>query len=224
MEHVVPDEWSSSIERVFGARVETALRYHDALASAGVERGLIGPREVPRLWDRHILNCAVLGELVPEGAKVVDVGSGAGLPGIPLAIARPDLAVLLVEPLLRRVNFLEEFVAAANLGNVTVLRGRAEEKSVVKQAGGADVVTSRAVAPLLKLAAWSLPLVRADGVMLAMKGESAAEELARDAAGLRKLGADAGEVLRCGEGIVDPATTVVRLRRTSAQRQRSQRR
>ena len=113
-------------ERVFGPRLELAVQYHESLATAGVERGLIGPREVPRLWERHILNCAVVGELIDEGERVVDVGSGAGLPGIPLAIARPDLRVTLVEPLLRRTVYLAEFVDSHDL-DVLVVRGRAEQ-------------------------------------------------------------------------------------------------
>ncbi|MFI0142208.1 16S rRNA (guanine(527)-N(7))-methyltransferase RsmG, partial [Streptomyces luteogriseus] len=143
---------------VFGDRYEIAERYYQSLATDGVERGLIGPREVPRLWERHLLNCAVIGELIAEGESVVDVGSGAGLPGIPLAIARPDLKVTLVEPLLRRSVYLAEFIESNGL-DVLVVRGRAEESGVVKEAGGADVVTSRAVAPLEKLARWSLPLI-----------------------------------------------------------------
>lgn len=136
----------ASAATVFGDRLDLARRYCTALATAGVERGLIGPREVPRLWDRHLLNCAVLGELIAEGASVVDIGSGAGLPGIPLAIARPDLRITLVEPLLRRTVFLSEFIESVGL-DVTVVRGRAEQSGVMKEAGGADVVTSRAVAP-----------------------------------------------------------------------------
>lgn len=159
---------------VFGDRYEIAERYYQSLATDGVERGLIGPREVPRLWERHLLNCAVIGELIAEGESVVDVGSGAGLPGIPLAIARPDLKVTLVEPLLRRSVYLAEFIESNGL-DVLVVRGRAEESGVVKEAGGADVVTSRAVAPLEKLARWSLPLIHEHGRMLALKGSSAAE-------------------------------------------------
>ncbi|MBF6268633.1 16S rRNA (guanine(527)-N(7))-methyltransferase RsmG [Nocardia farcinica] len=192
---------------VFGDRLDVARRYYDALATAGVERGLIGPREVPRLWDRHILNCAVVAELMPESATVVDVGSGAGLPGIPLAIARPDLRITLVEPLLRRTAFLSEFIDAAGL-DITVVRGRAEHSGVIKEAGGADVVTSRAVAPLAKLAQWSLPLLRDHGRMLALKGASVAEELDRDAETLERLGAGKFEVLECGVGIVATPTVV----------------
>ncbi|MFI7004105.1 16S rRNA (guanine(527)-N(7))-methyltransferase RsmG [Nocardia sp. NPDC050175] len=193
---------------VFGDRLDLARRYCAALATAGVERGLIGPREVPRLWDRHILNCAVIGELIAEGASVVDIGSGAGLPGIPLAIARPDLRITLVEPLLRRTIFLSEFIEAAGL-DVTVVRGRAEQSGVLKEAGGADVVTSRAVAPLGKLAQWSLPLLRDHGRMLALKGVSAAEELARDGEALERAGAGNATVVECGAGIVSTPTLII---------------
>ncbi|MGW6426135.1 16S rRNA (guanine(527)-N(7))-methyltransferase RsmG [Nocardia sp. NPDC055053] len=195
--------------RVFGDRLDLARRYCAALATAGVERGLIGPREVPRLWERHILNCAVVGELIEEGAAVVDIGSGAGLPGIPLAIARPDLRITLVEPLLRRTVFLSEFVDEIGLKNVTVVRGRAEQSGVIKEAGGADVVTSRAVAPLAKLAHWSLPLLRDHGRMLALKGTSAAEELERDGAELIRDGATDLRVVGCGAGIVEVPTLVI---------------
>ncbi|MEU5761625.1 16S rRNA (guanine(527)-N(7))-methyltransferase RsmG [Nocardia sp. NPDC047648] len=198
----------ASAATVFGDRLDLARRYCTALATAGVERGLIGPREVPRLWDRHILNCAVLGELIAEGASVVDIGSGAGLPGIPLAIARPDLRITLVEPLLRRTVFLSEFIESVDL-DVTVVRGRAEQSGVMKEAGGADVVTSRAVAPLGKLAQWSLPLLRDHGHMLALKGSSAAEELERDGAALAKAGAGNAVVLQCGVGLVATPTMVI---------------
>ena len=166
---------------VFGSRLPLAQEYHDSLATDGSTRGFIGPREVPRLWDRHIINCAVVKQAIPEGATVIDVGSGAGLPGIPLAIARPDLQITLIEPLLKRYNYLNEVVEELGLDNVTVLRGRAEEGPIKKAVAGADVVTSRAVAPLGKLAKWSLPLVRKGGEMIALKGSSVHEELERDA-------------------------------------------
>ena len=166
----------------FGDETDRAEQYVRLLATEGTLRGLIGPREVPRLWDRHLLNSVALAPLIPAGARVVDVGSGAGLPGIPLALARPDLTVTLLEPLARRVTFLDEAVHALRLANVTVVRGRAEEGPVVRSLGGADVVTARAVAPLEKLAGWCLPLLRPGGQLLALKGSSAAEELA--AAGL----------------------------------------
>lgn len=194
---------------VFGDNLERAERYTHWLATAGIERGLIGPREVPRLWDRHVLNSAVLGEAIPEGARIVDVGSGAGLPGIPLAIARPDLRVQLVEPLLRRTTFLSEVVEDLGLHNVEVIRGRAEEPAVMDQVKGADVVTSRAVAPLGKLTRWSLPLVRKGGSMRALKGSSVSEELVRDAKEIKKAGGGKGEVLTVGAEVLEQATHVV---------------
>ena len=137
-------------------------------------RGLIGPREAPRLWDRHLLNCAVLAEVMPERRDVCDIGSGAGLPGLVLAIARPDLTVTLVEPLLRRTTFLEEVVAELGLDSVEVVRGRAEELHGQRTF---DVVTSRAVAPLERLLRWSMPLVAPRGALVAMKGSSVDEEI-----------------------------------------------
>ena len=172
---------------VFGDRLALARRYADHLVGSGVERGLLGPREAPRIWDRHILNCAVVAELLPDGARTVDLGSGAGLPGIPLALARPDLSVVLVEPLARRVDWLREVVEDLDLP-VTVERGRAEEPGVRARWEGADVVTARAVAPLARLAGWALPLLRPGGMMLALKGASADAEVARDAVAVRKLG------------------------------------
>ncbi|MFF0817760.1 16S rRNA (guanine(527)-N(7))-methyltransferase RsmG [Rhodococcus sp. NPDC003318] len=212
VEHSESVDIPEAARRVFGDRLGLAQQYHDSLATDGVERGLIGPREVPRLWDRHLLNCAVIGELIAEGESVVDVGSGAGLPGIPLAIARPDLKVTLVEPLLRRSIYLAEFIESAGL-DIRVVRGRAEQSGVVHEVGGADVVTSRAVAPLEKLARWSIPLVHERGRMLAMKGSSAAEEISRDRASLTRLGAGKLEILECGVGILPTPTIVVRAER-----------
>lgn len=174
---------------VFGTRLESAIRYVEILSTAGLERGLMGPRERPRLWDRHVLNSAAASASLRQGESVVDIGSGAGLPGIPLSLARPDLRVTLVEPLLRRVTFLEEVVGELEL-NIRILRGRAEDKTVIAEAGEADVVISRAVAPLAKLAGWSAPLLRLGGRMVALKGSSAGEEIQRDARALRKLGFD----------------------------------
>ncbi|MEY8578285.1 16S rRNA (guanine(527)-N(7))-methyltransferase RsmG [Corynebacteriaceae bacterium 6-324] len=194
---------------VFKDRLPLAEKYHDLLASDGSTRGFIGPREVPRLWDRHLINCAVIGDVMEEGATIVDIGSGAGLPGIPLAIARPDLKITLIEPLLKRSVFLQEVVDKLALDNVTVIRGRAEEGPVKKAAAGADIVTSRAVAPLGKLAKWSLPLVRRGGEMIAMKGESVHEELERDAADIKRAGGGKAtvEVVR--------GTTIIRVPRVN---------
>lgn len=194
---------------VFGSRLPLAQEYHDSLATDGSTRGFIGPREVPRLWERHILNCAVIEEVIPEGATVIDVGSGAGLPGIPLAIARPDLHITLIEPLLKRYNYLNEVTETLGLDNVTVLRGRAEEGPIKKAVAGADVVTSRAVAPLGKLAKWSLPLVRKGGEMIALKGSSVHEELERDAADIKKAGGGKAEVTTVH------GTTIIRVPRVN---------
>jgi 16S rRNA (guanine527-N7)-methyltransferase len=160
------------------------------------------------VWDRHVLNCAVVAELLPDGARTVDIGSGAGLPGIPLALARPDLSLVLVEPLARRVDWLREVVEDLDLP-VTVERGRAEEPGVRARWEGADVVTARAVAPLARLAGWALPLLRQGGTLLALKGASADAEVARDAVAVRRLGGGEPRVVRCGTGLVDPPSTVV---------------
>ncbi len=202
-----------AVGELFGDRAELARRYVASLAADGVLRGLIGPRETGRLWTRHVLNSVVAAPLLPVGGSVVDVGSGAGLPGIPLAIARPDCTLILVEPLLRRTVYLAEIVAALGLSNVRVLRGRAED--VIGSLGegakdGADVVTSRAVAPLGKLARWSVPLLRVGGKFLPLKGSSAPDEISRDGAELTAVGLGAAEVLEVGGGIVDPVTFVVR--------------
>ncbi|NLU69518.1 16S rRNA (guanine(527)-N(7))-methyltransferase RsmG [Streptomyces sp. HNM0574] len=195
-------------EEVFGDRLPEVVRYAELLADAGVRRGLIGPREVPRLWERHLLNCAVLSEAVSEDVTVCDVGSGAGLPGIPLALCRPDLRITLLEPLLRRTTFLQEAVELMGLDHVTVVRGRAEE--VLGTLDPVHVVTARAVAPLERLAGWGVPLLRPYGEMLAIKGDTAEEELRTARAALQKLGVVETSVVHVGEGIVDPPSTVVR--------------
>ncbi|MHA6797263.1 16S rRNA (guanine(527)-N(7))-methyltransferase RsmG [Pseudonocardia bannensis] len=202
---------------VFGDRLPAARRYAEHLATSGVVRGLIGPREAGRVWDRHILNCAVAAELIPHGARLVDVGSGAGLPGIPLALARPDLQVVLIEPLARRVDWLDEIIADLDIP-VVVERGRAEEAAMRRRWEGADVVTARAVAPLARLAGWALPLLRPGGTLLAVKGASAAEEVVRDAATVRKSGGGEPQVMRCGVGVVDPPSTVVLVERVANRR------
>lgn len=198
---------------VFGERLDLARRYAGHLAGSGVERGLLGPREAARVWDRHILNCAVVADLLPDGARVVDVGSGAGLPGIPLALARPDLSVVLVEPLARRVDWLCQVVEDLGLA-VQVTRGRAEESGVRARWEGADVVTARAVAPLARLAGWALPLLRPGGTLLALKGATAAEEAGRDAVAVRRLGGSAPRIVRCGADVVDLPSTVVVVERS----------
>ena len=190
-------------------RLKLAERYVELLATDGVVRGLIGPREAPRLWERHLLNCAAVAEMVPEGSSVCDVGSGAGLPGVVLAITRPDLEVELVEPLLRRTTFLAETVAALDLANVTVTRGRAEDLHGVRRF---DVVTSRAVAPLARLLGWSMPLVTPEGVLLGMKGSSVAGEIEDACTALADLGCAPPEILEIGDSDALSTTRVVRVR------------
>ena len=198
---------------MFSRALPTAEAYAELLTVEATVRGLIGPREVPRLWERHILNCAVISDLMPEGSSVCDIGSGAGLPGLVLAIRRPDMFLTLVEPLLRRTTFLDLAVTSLGLKNVTVHRGRAEEMhGESKQAGGFDVVTSRAVAPMERLAGWSLPLVRSGGLFLAMKGSSAQEELDGAGKALRRLGGVDGHVETVGERWLTPPVTVVSVR------------
>ena len=194
---------------LFGERLPTMVRYAELLAGPGVERGLIGPREVERLWERHLLNCGAVAELIAYESDVVDVGSGGGLPGLVLAIARPDLRMILLEPLLRRTVFLAECVEKLELDNVEVRRARAEE-----WAGGrltAEVVTARAVAPLEKLIGWCLPLLAANGRMLALKGEAAGAELEAAAPSLPRLGAVDWAVVEVGASLGEAATRVVRI-------------
>lgn len=207
VKHTAPDA-PAAAAAVFGDRLALARQYADLLAGPGVEWGLIGPREVDRLWDRHILNSAAVAELIEPSARVVDIGSGAGLPGIPLAIARPDLALTLVEPMLRRTDFLSEAVQTLGL-TASVIRGRAEDPTVRTTLGGADVVVSRAVADLEKLTRWSLPLLRPGGRMLALKGERAEAEVAERRQSMTRLGVAGIEVVRCGASYLDPPTTVV---------------
>jgi 16S rRNA (guanine527-N7)-methyltransferase len=198
--------------QVFGPLLWVATEYVARLASDGVARGLIGPREVPRLWDRHVLNSAAVAEAVPEGSRVVDVGSGAGLPGIPLGLARPDVDLTLVEPMARRVEFLEEVVSGlarpAGL-RWRVVRGRAEERSVATAVGPVDVVTARAVAPLPRLVGWCRGLMRPGSQLVALVGARALDELPSlvpelEAAGMRDVHSRA-----VGAGLGDAATTVV---------------
>jgi 16S rRNA (guanine527-N7)-methyltransferase len=193
----------------FGDSLAKAQQYVELLATDGVTRGLIGPRETARLWDRHLLNCALVAELVPDQGELVDIGSGAGLPGVVLAMLRPRLHVVLLEPLLRRSVFLEECVSALDLPNATVLRARAEEKAASRIS--ADVATARAVAPLDRLVGWAAGLLRPGGQLLAIKGQSAAAELAAAGPVLSALGVRSAEVLQAGHGRVVSATTIVRV-------------
>jgi 16S rRNA (guanine527-N7)-methyltransferase len=195
---------------LFGDRLPLAEQYAGSLAGDGVLRGVIGPREADRIWSRHVLNCAVLTELFAPGVRVVDVGSGAGLPGIVLALRRPDLRVDLVEPLQRRIDYLTDVVVALGLTEqVRVVRGRADERSVRDEVGGAAWVTARAVAPLDRLVRWCLPLLAPSGRLALMKGASAADELAQHRSALSRAGAAQPEIVQCGADVIDPPVTVV---------------
>ena len=191
---------------VFGPVLGSAEAFAQILATRGVERGLIGPHEVPRLWDRHLLNCAVVAELLGDRCQtLVDIGSGAGLPGIVLAMVRPEIEITLLEPMERRCRFLAECVAELGLANASVLRGRAEDVVV-----RVDVATARAVAPLDRLAELAISVVKPGGMVLAIKGRTAGDELKKARPVLRRIGARSAEVVRAGQGKVVPATTVVR--------------
>ncbi|HVU62185.1 MAG TPA: 16S rRNA (guanine(527)-N(7))-methyltransferase RsmG [Mycobacteriales bacterium] len=191
---------------VFGADTDRAARYAVLLATIGIERGLLGPREADRIWGRHLFNSAALAPLVASSATVVDLGSGAGLPGIPLALARPDLRVVLLEPMARRVQFLEECVRELGLGNVTVHRGRAQDGVPVT----ADAVTARAVAPLAALAVLAFPLCRNDGVLYALKGAKAVAE-----AGELDRGGGFVSIIHNLTDADDEPATVVEVRRSN---------
>lgn len=195
-------------EALFGAELPRAVAFAELLAEHGVERGLIGPRETDRLWDRHLLNSVAVAEVIPRAARVVDLGSGAGLPGVPLAIARPDLDVTLLEAMARRVEWLEHVARTLDLV-VTVVRGRAEEPAIKRRVNGADVVVARAVAPLAKLVEWSLPLLRRGGSLVAMKGASAAEEVARDRKAILRAGGSEPRIESCGVSVLSDPTTIV---------------
>jgi 16S rRNA (guanine527-N7)-methyltransferase len=202
-------------ERVFGDRLALLEQYVAWLAGPGIERGLLGPRERERLWTRHVLNCAGLAALVPPGSRVCDVGSGAGLPGVVLAAQRPDCVITLLEPLLRRAAFLSEVVADLGLTDVRVVRERAEDHREQY-----DVVTGRAVAPLDRLAGWLLPLTLEDGVVLALKGARATQEVAEHRQQLEDLGVRSLEVLPLRSPDPEASTEVVRLRPGAVPRRR----
>jgi 16S rRNA (guanine527-N7)-methyltransferase len=216
VKHVVPRDRTApqippppdAAAAIFGDRLAVAQRYADLLADLGVEWGLLGPREVDRLWDRHLLNCGAVAELLEPGERIADIGSGAGLPGLALAIAKPGLRVVLIESLLRRADFLRTAVTELGL-DVEVVRGRAEDAAVRDGAGGCDAVVSRAVAPLDKLTRWSMGLLRPDGRMLAIKGERAPDELREHRRVMTELGATDARVVECGVRYLSPPTTVV---------------
>jgi 16S rRNA (guanine527-N7)-methyltransferase len=193
---------------VFGGRLALAERFATILADTGVTHGLIGPREVPILWERHILNCAVAHEAFPADQSVVDVGSGAGLPGLALAIVRPDLHLHLVEPMLRRTTWLSTTIEELGLDNCTVHRGRAEELHGVLSA---PFATARAVARIDKLARWTFPLLRDGGTLVALKGDSAQQELDAEQKTLRKLGMTTARIVTYGSELLPVPTTTLQV-------------
>jgi len=204
---VEPPEPSAVARGVFGDSLAGAVRFAALLADAGVVRGLIGPRETPRLWERHLVNCALLADGIPAGDTVADVGSGAGLPGVVLALRRPDLDVTLIEPLQRRAAFLSEAVVELELTRVEVVRARAEDLHGTRTFA---TVVSRAVAPLPRLLGWCLPLVAPGGQLLAMKGAAARRELDEAAPMLRRMWGGPAEVVQFGRA-GDPPTTAIRV-------------
>jgi 16S rRNA (guanine527-N7)-methyltransferase len=183
-----------------------AERYVEWLVGPGVERGLLGPRESDRVWERHLLNCAALDAVVPARGSICDLGSGAGLPGLVLALLRPSQPIVLLEPLLRRATFLIEVVQDLGFDHVTVVRARAEEYA--RSSPDHDVVVARAVAPLGRLARWAFPLLRPGGELLALKGRRAETELADAGPDLDEVGAVERSLVTVGEG--DSLTTIIR--------------
>jgi 16S rRNA (guanine527-N7)-methyltransferase len=193
---------------IFGRRLDLAQHYAELLADTGAKWGILGPHEIERIWERHLLNCGVVAELLEPGERVADIGSGAGLPGLPLLIAKPGLDVVLIESLLRRSEFLRMVVTELGL-DVEVVRGRAEDSATRQSVGGCDVVVSRAVAALDKLTRWSMPLLRPGGRMLAIKGERAPDEVREHRRVMTVLGAADARVVECGVNYSSPPATVV---------------
>jgi len=190
---------------VFGPNLERAIAYAEALVEDSDQLGLLGPRELPKLWSRHILNSAVVAELLSSGESVADVGSGAGLPGIPMAIARPDVHFVLIEPMERRANWLQQQVVQLGLDNVDVLRARAEEVG----RSDFDVVTARAVSALPKLLRMTVDLIRPGGRLIALKGERAQAEIDEAKPLSKKLRLKSFEIVYTGDAILSEPTRVV---------------
>ena len=195
-------------EVLYGGQVQLAERFVEHLVTTGIEWGLLGPREIPRMWDRHVLNCAVVQELLPKGALVADVGSGAGLPGVALAIARPDVQFILIEPLERRVEWLNMVIEDLALENIDVIRARSEQ---VFDTVDVDVVTARAVSAMKSLIPITVPLLHGEGELLAIKGRSAPAEIEKAEKVLRKFKTQSSEVLTVGDELLEVPTTVARL-------------
>ena len=198
---------------IFGSQIKLARAYAQKLANDSDELGLLGPRELDKIWSRHILNSAVVAELVKPGELVADVGSGAGLPGIPMAIAAPDTDFVLIEPMDRRASWLQEVVDELELENVEVVRARAEEV----EGGQFEVATARAVAALDKLLRLCVPLLKPGGRVIALKGSKAPEEILEAKKLKAKLKIESFEILVCGEKFLAEPTSVVETRLDSSQ-------
>lgn len=207
---VLDGEIFLAAQMIFADRLLLAQRYVEHLASSGIVRGLIGPREAPKLWERHVLNCAVVQELIPESSRVADVGSGAGLPGLCLALARPDSHFTLIEPLERRVLWLQEVVSDLQLKNVTIVRTRGEQAK--DQMDKVQIVTARAVSALSGLLDITLPLLEPQGELLALKGRSAEDELDKARKQLKKWKVQKTEIVTVGTKLLQQPTTVVRVK------------
>lgn len=208
-----PPDWLLAAQALFGEQLALARRFADLLVTTGSQRGLLGPREGPRIWERHLLNSAVLAEVLLLNERVADVGSGAGLPGIPLALARPDLHLTLVEPMERRCVFLREVVAELALGQrVVVVRGRAPE--CAQQVVPVTTVVARAVAPLNRLVSWTMPLCVPGGRLLALRGRTAEHEIETMSADIRRAGGDRPSLIVLGRDLLPDPVTVVEVQRS----------
>jgi 16S rRNA (guanine527-N7)-methyltransferase len=204
VEHFEPEPEPASAQAIFGQNLDKARAYFAALVRDGDLLGLLGPREMPKLWTRHILNSAVVAELVKDGQSVADVGSGAGLPGIPMALAQPNAHFTLIEPMERRSDWLKLMVHELGLGNVSVIRARAEEVGEVF-----DIVTARAVSALPKLLKMCVPLTKHGGQIIALKGSKAAEEIEESRRLQKKLGIESFDMVYTGEQFLTEPTLVV---------------